>query len=256
MKKLLGIGLLLLATIAYAGTVTVTAKKGGTTINVPASKVYEVIQKNYEIQDEGTLLTNMYAENYSLTKNTVSVSPTTYTTITYTANSVTVATTSPDAVNVKAAMSNVKIGSIIETAHSPLAQGLVKEINGYTIVVDKWFNSTTTAAITPSPTTGTAFYINDWVDQSPLRYKKLTGTTGATGSALQVAHGLTGSKIVSITGKVKTETNSGINAGTTTGSGIYFYELSHDTTYAAITLGTSATAITEKPAVIYITYEE
>ena len=123
-------------------------------------------------------------------------------------------------------------------------------------MVDKWFNSTTTAAITPSPTTGTAFYINEWVDQSPLRYKKLTGTTGAKGSALQVAHGLEGSKIVSITGKVKTETNSGINAGTTTASGIYFFEVSHDTTYAAITLGTSATAISAKPAVIYITYEE
>lgn len=256
MKKLLLILSLIISATVFAATVTITAKAGGATITAPASKLYDVIQKGYKIQDEATLLDNMRSENYSLTKNTVAISPTTYTSITYTDKTLTVATTSPDAVTVKAALAKAKIGSIIETAHSPYAQGIVTEINGSTFVVNGWYNSTTTVAITPSPTTATAFYINDWKDQSPLRFKKLTGTTKNVGETLNIAHGLVGNKIVSINAKVISGTNEGITPATATASGIYFYELSHNATNASIVLGASATSITTKSAIIYITYEE
>lgn len=63
-----------------------------------------------------------------------------------------------------------------------------------------------------------------------LKCKKLTGTTSDTqGNLASVAHGLTGAKIVSLSGLVANTTNSGITPGGITVAGYHYY-LSHDAT--------------------------
>lgn len=159
MKKIFAILFFTLATFAIAATVTVNFTKYNTNVTTTPEYIPEFLRGGYTVTSEAALLTDLYNNNYNTDKNTVAVTATSLTSILYTATTVTVTSTQAA---VKTALDKVKIGSIIETAHSPILQGLVRSISGKTVTVGGWYNSTTSAAVTPSPTTGTSFYINEW----------------------------------------------------------------------------------------------
>lgn len=88
-----------------------------------------------------------------------------------------------------------------------------------------------------------------------LKCKRLTGTTAAAeGGAVNVAHGLTGSKIISMTGSVQYTTNSGVCFGGSVSAGYAWY-ISHDATNITVANdNTNSENILSKPFTILIFY--
>jgi hypothetical protein len=87
--------------------------------------------------------------------------------------------------------------------------------------------------------------------------KKLTGTTGANqGDTTTIAHGLTGTKIISVTAKVANIAGWGITPECSYDVNIQ-YALIHDTlnVYIRLKSGNSG-AILNKAITVLITYEE
>jgi hypothetical protein len=87
--------------------------------------------------------------------------------------------------------------------------------------------------------------------------KKLTGTTASTqGGEIAIAHGLTGSKIISFTMKIEYDTNSGMPSDHTVLSG-YQASCWYSLTYISVKNSASNSVnILSKPVVITIFYEE
>lgn len=81
----------------------------------------------------------------------------------------------------------------------------------------------------------------------------LTGTMGAAGTSVTVAHGLRGGAIVAVLAKVETATNSGVGPNNTA-TGLE-YAIKHDGTNVTLTttLANSAT-VAEKPFIVTVLY--
>jgi hypothetical protein len=90
-----------------------------------------------------------------------------------------------------------------------------------------------------------------------IKIKKLTGTTNAAeGSNVGIAHGVTASKIISITATV-TAANGNTVVHEYTGAAGYQFHLLYDATTVYITNhATNSENIVSRPAVVTIVYEE
>jgi hypothetical protein len=93
-------------------------------------------------------------------------------------------------------------------------------------------------------------------DSTAIRMKTLTGTTaGAAGGLTSVAHGVTASKIVSVSGIVIYNAAADQAIADGYSAAAYNFSLGCDTTYVDVVLGASASSITSKPFVVTVFYE-
>lgn len=93
---------------------------------------------------------------------------------------------------------------------------------------------------------------------TPIKIKQLTGTTNASeGGNTQVAHGLTGAKILGVTCVVEHATNSGVPPGGLAAFAGYKYDCYFNATYVIVyNHPTESENILSKPFRVLVVYEE
>jgi hypothetical protein len=260
MKKILVLILTFFLSAFCFAAVSVTFVKDSVTVNTDAKNLYDYLNKGWTLQNEALVIRAMYNNN-AIRKTTTgvpSIAAGTYTATTFTASS-----TTATAASVRNALAQVKIGSIVETAHDTPLFGIVRGLRGNTIMMNNWYNLTTTVAITPSPTTGKALSIygyeeitNIKISGKALKLRKYTTTSAISGSATTIAHGLTGANILGVQARALVTTNAAFIPNSTTASNIYLYEVYYDDNNITIFTNASGSAIESKPVSVLLTYEE
>lgn len=243
MKKFI-IAFLLILTSVFAIAATTTMTKGNISFTANEIGFVQLLNLGYATTSEGALLKSIYEENLLNGQTSYGVTSATYTALT---------------VSTTESVLGIRKGSIIKTKHTAPLTGIVsswaKAGTLTTVTVGSWYAGGTITASTPSPTTGTGFYVTEWKTQNPLKYKKLTTTTAiTTNTAVNVAHGLTGAKILSVRAKVENAANNGIFSGNIDSTKTF--DVTHDDYNVIITVSNTGTAVTSKAVTVYLEYEE
>jgi len=144
----------------------------------------------------------------------------------------------------------LSLGGLTITPSSNGIKFLVEKADGTDVLSVN--TSTTTAIMTGTLEVSGFTKLGD----NAIKVKKYTGTTGAAeGNITNVAHGLTGAKILGFTCKVEYAANSGTLPGDTSTAEFEYY-ISHNATNFVLTLAaTNSGSILSKNFIITVIYE-